>query len=77
MEFKQQRVSPGFAERSSKMYILPTLTYLEVGERGARALITFYKTSESKPAAAAAVKSPASCSRACVRGYRECQGLHP
>ena len=23
---------PGFAERSSKMYILPTLTYLEVGE---------------------------------------------
>ena len=31
MEFKRQQVLPGFAESCSKMYILPTLTYLEVG----------------------------------------------
>ena len=31
MEFKPQLVLPGFAESCSKMYILPTLTYLEVG----------------------------------------------
>ena len=31
MEFKLQQVRPGFAESCSKMYILPTLTYLEVG----------------------------------------------
>ena len=39
MEFKPQLPHPGFAERSSKMYILPTLTYLEVGGPGAASKI--------------------------------------
>ena len=42
MEFKLQLPRPGFAERSSKMYILPTLTYLEVGgPAGASEIICF------------------------------------
>ena len=36
MEFKPQQVLPGFAERSSKMYILPMLTHLEVVALGDR-----------------------------------------
>ena len=42
MEFKPQLVLPGLAESCSKMYILPTLTYLEVGVPAAASEISIF-----------------------------------
>ena len=49
MEFKPHRVSPGFAERSSKMYILPALTYLEVGGPAAASEIICFEHFKWEP----------------------------
>ena len=40
MELRSQRMPPGLAERSSKMYILPMLTHLEVVALGDRSDIS-------------------------------------
>ena len=41
MELRTHRMHSGFAERSSKMYILPMLTHLEVVALGGRSDIFF------------------------------------
>ena len=49
MEFKPQLVLPGFAESCSKMYILPTLTYLEVGVPAAASEISIFEPFNYEP----------------------------
>ena len=49
MEFKLQQVRPGFAESCSKMYILPTLTYLEVGAPAAASKIICFEHFKWEP----------------------------
>ena len=51
MEFKPQLPHPGFAERSSKMYILPTLTYLEVGGAAGASKIFIFEHFKWEPMA--------------------------